>query len=206
MKQISLFFLCICFTILNCKQTSSDLDNILEEELLPIEIKNTVIDLSKLKLNQNTGIWYYKQFPFSGYAIKHYLNQQLAEKTGFHQGKRQGFSRKWFSNGVLRYESYYQKNRLEGDYKSWWPNGQQFEELQYKNGLQEGYEKKWYATGQLAKQRKLLKGQESGMQKAWLSNGDLYVNYEAKNGRTFGLQRSNACYLLKNEKLVLYNE
>lgn len=205
-NSISFILLFCCVLILNCKKTSSKLNE--EVSIVPIsqKIKEVYVDTKELTLHQNEGVWYYKNEPFFGYSVAYYENNQLKSKIGFYNGKRQGIAKKWFSNGVLRYKYYYQQNRLDGFYKSWWDNGQQSGVSFYNNGLKNGVEKKWYPTGQIAKLRTIKNDREDGMQKAWLKNGKLYVNYEAKNGRIFGLKRSNSCYKLENEKIVRYDQ
>ena len=75
-------------------------------------IKNIEVLKKDLVLNQIEGKWYYNNEPFSGYAVKYYTNDTLAEKLGYVKGKREGVARQWSENGVLRIESYYSQNRL----------------------------------------------------------------------------------------------
>lgn len=58
-------------------------------------IKNVEVEKELLRLNRFEGRWYYEGAPFNGYAIKTHENGQIAEKTGFINGKRQGPSWKW---------------------------------------------------------------------------------------------------------------
>ncbi|SDE68153.1 toxin-antitoxin system YwqK family antitoxin [Ulvibacter litoralis] len=184
----------------NCKEATAD-DTVLTSEKA-VTINTTEVLKKELELNQIQGKWYYNGEVFSGYSLRFYPNDTLAERIGYDQGKREGIARKWSENGVLRIESYYKNNRLDSVYKSWWENGQLAAQSNYVNGIKQGTEKEWYATGQLAKQRNLLDGKEDGMQKAWLENGSLYINYEAKNGRIFGMRRANSCYKLEDEKVI----
>ncbi|MEO0572070.1 MAG: hypothetical protein AAF039_10235 [Bacteroidota bacterium] len=154
---------------------------------------------SQLQLNPQEGKWYYDGEAFNGYAVIHYKNGTLAEKTGFFNGQRQGPALKWFENGTISSEKNYMENRLEGLAKTWWPNGQQSTESNYLNRKRHGEQLKWYPSGQLARRTQFVDGKEEGLQQAWLRTGKLYVNYEAKNGRFFGLKRSNLCYQLKDE-------
>tara|TARA_R110002072_G_scaffold23949_2_gene81893 strand:- start:3167 stop:3778 length:612 start_codon:yes stop_codon:yes gene_type:complete len=167
-----------------------------------INIKDFEVLKEELTLNQIEGKWYYKNEPFSGYSLRFYPNDTLAERIGYDLGKREGIARKWSENGVLRIESYYKNNRLDSVYKSWWENGTLAAQTHYVNGVKQGVEKEWYPTGQLAKERNLIDGNESGLQKAWLINGTLYINYEAKNGRIFGMRKTNSCYSLENETII----
>lgn len=181
----------------NCDKTLVNKKNLDIKE--PVVINDIEILKENLVLNQVEGKWYYKDLPYSGYSIKLYSNDTLAERLGFVNGKREGIARKWSEKGVIRIESYYKQNRLDGVYKSWWDNGTLSAKSNYTNGIKQGVEEEWYPTGQLAKQRQLVNGKENGLQKAWLQNGTLYVNYEAKNGRIFGMRKANSCYKLENE-------
>ncbi|MDW5290982.1 hypothetical protein [Formosa sp. PL04] len=187
----------VLFLFTNCDKTLVDKKNVAIQE--PVVINNIEVLKNDLVLNQIEGKWYYNDLPYSGYSIKLYPNDTIAERLGFVNGKREGVARKWSEKGVLRIESYYKENRLDGVYKSWWDNGALSAKSNYTNGIKQGVEEEWYPTGQRAKQRQLVNGKENGLQKAWLQNGTLYVNYEAKNGRIFGMKKANSCYKLENE-------
>ena len=183
--------------VLNTKTVASI--NSFENEIIIDAIE---VDKKEIILNQIEGTWYYKEKPFSGYAVKYYPNNSLAEKTGFSKGKREGVSKKWSESGQLRLEFNFKNNRISGDYKTWWENGVLAEESTYEKGIMQGVQKRWYSTGVMAKLRNIVDGRENGKQQAWLENGKLYVNYEAKNGRIFGLRRANSCYKLEDEKVI----
>lgn len=195
----------IVIFFLSCKQsseTNTSEENKVTKTENAINIKNVEVPKSELILNQLQGVWYYKEEPYNGYALKYHENNTIKEKLGFYNGKRQGVAKTWSEHGVLRIESYYNQNKLVGSYKSFWENGNLALEVNYVNGKKQGEEKQWYSNGKLSKLRLLKDGKENGIQKAWLPTGQLYVNYEAKNGRTFGLMRANSCYKLENEKVI----
>ena len=189
-KFIPVFLLVLIFLLVgNTKKTGPNL----------VVIKNVEVEKELLKLNVVEGRWYYAGAPFNGYLVETYENGQIAEKTGFFHGKREGPSLKWYKGGKLFSQKNYVSNRLEGTSKTWWPNGQQSSESNYTNRQRHGYQKKWYPNGQITSITHFNLGKEEGLQQAWLKTGKLYVNYEAKNGRFFGLRRSNLCYQLKDE-------
>jgi antitoxin component YwqK of YwqJK toxin-antitoxin module len=203
MKTLFLIlFACSLFTSCDKRLADDSKADVASETETVVSINGIEVLKKELVLNQIEGKWYYKNEPFSGYAVTYYTNDTLAEKLGFVNGKRESVARQWSENGVLRIESYYKQNRLNAVYKSWWENGVLSAQSNYIDGVKQGIEKEWYASGQLAKERQLVDGQETGMQQAWLPNGTLYINYEAKNGRIFGLQRANSCYKLEDEKVI----
>ncbi|SRX54329.1 toxin-antitoxin system YwqK family antitoxin [Aequorivita sp. CIP111184] len=187
------------FLFINCNNKEVDMAVATKEALV---IENIEVLKEELVLNQIEGKWYYRNEPFSGYSIKRYANDTLAERLGYVNGKREGIARQWSDKGILRLESYYKENRLDSVYKTWWDNEELSAQSNYVAGIKLGVEEEWYPTGQIAKQRQLVDGQEQGLQKAWLQNGTLYVNYEAKNGRIFGMRKANSCYKLENEVVV----
>ncbi len=196
----NLLLIFLLFLLVSCNGDAVHGDTFVQSE--PLVIDTIEVLKEDLVLNQVAGRWYYKNTLYSGYSLRYYPNDTLAEKLGFVRGKREGVARKYSENGVLRIESYYKQNRLDSVYKSWWENGVLSAETNYVNGVKQGEEKEWYATGQLAKQRQLVDGEENGLQKAWLQNGSLYINYEAKNGRIFGMRRANSCTQLKDEVII----
>ena len=192
------------FLFTNCNETL--VDNKEADMAFATEVAIVIDDVEVLKeelvLNQIEAKWYYKNIPFSGYSVKLYPNDSLAERIGFVNGKREGIAKQWSEKGMLRVESYYKHNRLNKVYKTWWENGALSSQSNYVDGIKQGVDEEWYPTGQLAKKRQLVDGQEQGLQKAWLENGTIYVNYEAKNGRIFGMRKANSCYKLKNEVVI----
>ena len=196
------FFIILSILLISCNDHSLQEMDIAIHADKPITISDIEVLKKELVLNPIEGAWYYKNELFSGYSLRIYPNDTLAEKIGYIQGKREGIAQKWSENGTLRIESYYKNNRLDSTYKSWWENGVLASQSNYSKGVKEGVEREWYATGVLAKQRNLDNGQESGLQKAWLENGTLYVNYEARNGRIFGMRKANSCYKLEDEIII----
>ncbi len=201
--RLFFFYLLIVFTACNKKT------NVPKQDFATINNKKEIVVINPLEvekdsliLDGNKGVWYYKNKPFSGFAVRFFKDQNIQEKIGFYNGKKEGVAKLWFANGNLKLESHYTKNKLIGSYKSWWENGVLASEIYYKEGKKHGVEKRWYPTGVLAKERNLVNGFEEGLQKAWLQNGKLYVNYEAKNGRIFGMRRANSCYQLENEVVI----
>ncbi len=164
-----------------------------------IKISSTEVHKSELRLYPNTGQWLYEGHPFNGFALTHHPNGTIAEKMGFHNGKKQGVALKWYTDGALASKKNYVENRLEGMARTWWPNGALSSESHYVNRQRHGKQKRWYPNGQIARLMHFDRGKEEGLQQAWLRTGKLYANYEAKNGRFFGLKRSNLCYTLKDE-------
>ena len=53
-------------------------------------IPNIWVENAALELHKVEGRWYYKTSPFSGYAISCHDNGQMATKTGYLDGKREG--------------------------------------------------------------------------------------------------------------------
>ncbi len=185
---------CCCLFLLSCGEL---------KESGAIVIPQKEMLASDLELRANEGLVYHLHQPFSGYSIKHYPNDTLAEKIAYIQGKKEGLYQKWYPTGVLSFESNYQKGRKHGVSRTWWKNGALRSESYHLMGVTNGNQKQWYKSGQLFKSMNIVDGKEEGIQQAWRENGKIYNNYEAKNGRIFGLKRANLCYELE-EELVQY--
>ena len=118
MRKLSDLLLFIAAFLFSCNSSTVSQKSV--ENVIVIE--NVEVSKKEITLNQIEGKWYYNNEPFSGYAQRFYENGALAEKNGFHEGKREGIVRKWSENGILKMEYYYKENRIVGIYKTWWEN------------------------------------------------------------------------------------
>ena len=97
-------------------------------------IPDTQANKKEIVLHPNEGKWYYKNQPFSGFAVVYHENGVLAERVGYYNGKKEGLAKKWYPNGTLLKASIYTENRLTGKVTSWWPNGIISTESNYVDG------------------------------------------------------------------------
>ena len=202
MRLIKYFFLVVVCVLCSC--TKQNIENTAISSVK--EIANVLVQKKQIELNPLKGQWFYEQQPFNGYAVVYHENDNLVEKIGFFNGKREGTYYRYFKGGAIKSEGYYVQNKLQGIKLNYFKNGNVFSESNYVSGQRHGLQKTWFLNGQLAKKKNLSKGREEGLQQAWLANGKIYVNYEAKNGRIFGMNSANLCYQLKNEKLQYANK
>lgn len=198
-NHVFLLFICV---FSSCSKPTTENKFVISTK----EITKSLVEKAELKLNSAKGQWFYKNQPFNGYAVTYHENDNIAEKTGFLNGKREGESYKYFSDRTIKNEAYYIENKLHGVKLNYFKNGDIASESNYFNGKREGFQRTWFSNGQLAKKKKLKSGKEEGLQQAWLENGKLYVNYEAKNGRVFGMRRANSCYRLEDEVVIRRNQ
>jgi antitoxin component YwqK of YwqJK toxin-antitoxin module len=182
------------------KTTMPDLGDVMQE------VPAVVVSVDSLHLVANEGMMYYGASPFSGFAVKHFDNGFLAEKTAYINGKKQGATERWYASGAVSFKGTYAKNRRHGVVRTWWENGILRSESNYLDGIPHGVQRQWYQSGALFKELNLEQGKEAGLQRAWRENGKLYANYEAVNGRIFGLKRANLCYDLDGETIQLSNQ
>jgi len=190
-----LIFSSLCLVFFSCQNIAKD---------TAIQIPEKEVVKAQIILHPNEGLVYHLAQPFSGYSIKYYPNDTLAERIGYWQGKKQGTYQKWYADGVLSFEANYQKGRKQGISKTWWRNGVLRSASIHEMGVTNGTQRQWYQSGQLFKSMHIVDGKEEGLQQAWRENGKIYNNYEAKNGRIFGLKRANLCYGLE-EEIVQYS-
>ena len=171
----------------------------------PLTSESTMIEVQRdrLELIPNEGTMYYGDTLFTGYGVTYYEGGQLAERTAFVDGKREGVTERWYSSGSLSFRATYKQNRRDGTARTWWQDGTLRSESNYANGVAHGVQRQWYQSGARFKELNLEQGQEAGLQRAWRENGKLYANYEAIDGRIYGLKRANLCYDLDGESIQL---
>jgi antitoxin component YwqK of YwqJK toxin-antitoxin module len=71
----------------------------------PTEIKsiqNSIVDKSQLELIPEKGRWFYENKPFNGFAVVYHLNNKIAEKVGYFNGRKEGVAFKYFENGNIQ--------------------------------------------------------------------------------------------------------
>jgi len=176
---------------------------VLATEITPIEIPDTIIDKDSLVYHNNNSTWTLDDNLYSGYAVSHFDNNELKEKFGIVNGKKQGQTILWYPDGHYKTTANYYGGKLHGEKKSWTSDSSHvlIARLQYVAGKAHGEQTKWYPTGELFKSLHLNMGQEEGIQKAYRKNGDLYANYEAKDGRIFGMKKAALCFGLEDENI-----
>lgn len=186
---------------LACRNDKSKADTVRS-----IEIPANVIDFEQVLLNNTSNLYLLKQDSgkVSGQVQRYLTPDQLIEKFGVIDGKKEGAHWMYFSDGHPMVWQQFVNNRLHGEVKRWGMDSthQLLAHLHYENGHLHGEQKKWYPSGELHKVMHMNMGREEGMQQAFRKNGALYANYEARNGRVFGLKRSNLCYELDDEQVV----
>lgn len=169
----------------------------------PNESAELRVDLAEIKISSSSGIREHQGAPFSGLAVAHFEDGQLASEHSFLAGRRHGQLRKWFSNGQLAFESNYLLGRREGLTQSWWRNGNRRSTTHYLNDKPDGKNWRWYQTGEKFKKLSYVAGIPVGLQQGWRKNGKLFSNFEYRNGRTYGLRNSNLCVELEDEEISI---
>ena len=159
------------------------------------------ISMEQMDLDKKTGLYKYRDIPFTGIAIRKNNNNNVIESMSLISGKRNGLHSKWFDSGVLSFEVQYTNGLRDGISKTWWVNGNLRSQYSYEKDALQGKQFQYYQSGLPFKELTFVKGKEDGMQKSWRENGKLYNNYEAKNGRIFGLKRADLCFQLDDEKV-----
>jgi len=162
---------------------------------------SVTVHADAVDFDQQNGMVYYQNKPFTGIVITKYANDSLATSIDIVDGKREGHYQKWFPDGKLSYQASYSKGKQEGTAYSWWRNGHLRSESNFIKGVPNGTQFQYYKSGAMFKRLQLVNGKEEGMQQSWRENGKIYNNYEAKNGRIFGLKRSKLCYTLDDEEV-----
>lgn len=164
---------------------------------------STIVGLTDLIIDPNTGERIHAGQPFTGEARAHAPNGQLTRADQFVQGRRHGSLRMWFESGKLAFDSIYRGGKREGLTKSWWSNGNPRSTTTFSHDQPHGVAWSWYPTGEQFKRYNYANGQPAGLQKAWRKNGKLFSNFEYRNGRAYGLRNANMCVGLDDETIKL---
>ncbi|MEO0574541.1 MAG: toxin-antitoxin system YwqK family antitoxin [Pseudomonadota bacterium] len=175
--------------------------NLVAAERFNAASQPTTVDATRIVIERSTGDRTLDGRAYSGTAITHFPNGDLAKSEQFVDGRREGVLRMWFANGNLAFESRYRKGRRMGATVSWWANGAKRSETYYADDKPDGISWHWYSTGAPYKRYSYAAGQPVGLQKAWRKNGKLYSNFEYRNGRAYGLRNANLCVELNDEQI-----
>jgi deoxyribonuclease V len=76
----------------------------------------------------------YKGELLTGVLVEHWPNGQLANETGYENGKPHGVSRFWYDDGAPESETTIEHNRAVGVSRGWYRNGQLKEERYFEDG------------------------------------------------------------------------
>ncbi len=192
--------------LINCteKQISSTFSN---GSATPLVVPDMIVEKSTLIYDHEFSLWLLNERPFSGYAVSYFPDNNMKEKIGILNGKKQNVAIQWYADGHYKNISSYHEGKLHGDKKVWSQDSAHILLTHYtfQNGRAHGEQKKWYPTGELFKVLHLNMGKEEGIQQAYRKNGALYANYEAHEGRVFGLKKAGLCYGLEDEQIKPQN-
>ncbi|MFD2561259.1 toxin-antitoxin system YwqK family antitoxin [Aquimarina rubra] len=202
---MKIFFLALlfpCFLFIGCSEQKEKASISPETDLL-LEVPETIVEKSVLHYDHKTSVWTLNDQLYSGFVVSYYPDNNLKEKFGILNGKKQNKFIQWYPDGHFKNVADYHKGKLHGEKKIWSSDSVHIliAHLNYHKGKLHGQQKKWYPTGELFKKLNMNKGKEEGIQQAFRKNGALYANYEAKNGRIFGLKKAALCYGLEDENV-----
>lgn len=167
----------------------------IKSDAVLVEIPEVLVVSSNGNISKRrNGDVYYNGIPYSGYLIEYYLNDTLALKNGYFNGKLNGMSTAYYENGSTRYLRPYQDGEKHGTHIGFHKNGTKAFEYLFVKGFSEGNHKEWFNNGQLAADMNYVQGKELGTQRTWRPDGKLRSNYVVReNGRRYGLQGIKRC-------------
>lgn len=189
--------------IVGCAENREAKEGLPTSPELSVKIPDRTVQISALKYDNKTSLWYLNEELYSGYMVSFHQDSTLKEKIGILNGKKQNQATQWYPNGTLKQVANYQQGKLHGEKKMWLSDTSHIliAHYNYHLGKAHGEQKQWYPSGELYKKLHLKLGREDGIQQAFRRNGELYANYEAKNGRIFGLRKASLCYGIEEEEV-----
>ena len=169
----------------------------LQQHFSEVDAGKSVINSNDPSLNFQNGSRYYKGKLFSGIIEEHFKDNTVQHRTGYENGKEEGWQQTFFTDGKVSEKRFYHRGEKDSVHSGWWPNGYKRFEYHFSNGIYNGDYKEWYESGQPLKHIHYTKGTDD-WGKGWRENGKLYMNCVMKDGRRYGLNNSNLCYTVKN--------
>jgi antitoxin component YwqK of YwqJK toxin-antitoxin module len=156
--------------------------------------KLTWYRLEEIRLENNNGLVFYRDRPFSGIVFSFYpATKDTAEVIGFRKGREHGEWRKFFPGGKLSVQRFFDHGTKVKTLKEWWENGRLKVSGSFLKGENNGEYKEWNRNGMLIRDMHYRLGYEEGSQKQFYDNGKIRSNYIVKTGRRFGLLGTKNC-------------
>ena len=134
--KIWITVLCAVVAIAGCAKKDAEVE----------VIDPDVIDFDQLE--ERDGLWYFKEKPFTGVAVKKYDNGQKWIEITYKDGKEHGLWTGWHENGQKKMEGTYRDNKLHGLVTGWYEHGPKSGEYTFKDG-EVISEKEWDEDGNL---------------------------------------------------------
>lgn len=107
-----------------------------------------------LRYNDEEGIFYYGDRPFTGTAFNTYADGSPMSESQYEDGLFHGTARGWWESGQLEAEGSFVFGGLHGKARKWHANGQLSEEEEYEHATLIR-SKKWDEAGNLIKDYEL---------------------------------------------------
>ena len=82
------------------------------------------VEVAALQFSAGEGLAYIDGELFSGQAVSHYPNGQLATELHYSNGMRHGSETRWFEDGSKKFVGHFVQNELVGVFEEWYQNQQ----------------------------------------------------------------------------------
>lgn len=160
---------------------------------IPIKIEKT--DPALVQIHD---VLYYRNDPFSGIVIEHYLNGALYRESQYDKGKKESLEKEYALNGVLRASWNYHNGKKNGLQQGWYAEGPKRFEYYYDQGLLDGVQTEWHQNGVVFKRQVFKQGVETE-KKILYQGSEIFTNYSKRSGRIYGLDGGTLCFEVKKE-------
>lgn len=188
---------------IGCSQPESEY-SALDFSIHVNDIPNDTVASVNTNLKFVNGKYLLNDKPFSGIVYKVLKGFPVSTYSSVLKGQLHGIYRSFYSSGKPYEVRAYRRGLSVGKHVGYWDDtGILKFEYNYHDQKKEGAQKNWYSNGQPAYVYSYRDDRLDGLQQAWRINGSLYRNFVVKNGVRYGLQKSEACYEVKDERIVL---
>jgi antitoxin component YwqK of YwqJK toxin-antitoxin module len=197
--------LCAVALLAGCtgkKDAGVDTPDVVDAPKVVVETPKPVVDSDQLRFQGD--LWYFKEKPFTGVAVRKHENGKKESEITYKDGKKDGLWTSWHENGQKRREATYKDGNLvsatvwkqKGDKCPdtnlvdgngitcyYHDNGQKRSEHTYKDGKEHGLGTAWYENGQKSAEYTFKDGEMDGLRTSWHENGQKYSESIWRDGK-----------------------
>lgn len=139
---------------------------------------------SSRQMERKSGVWYFKDSPYSGQFIDYYYSGRKQGEGTFKDGKVNGLRKTYYQNGNLSTERTYTNGIENGLEKEYYENGSLKQKGEFVNGKEEGVWEMYFPNGQVKQRSSFKTGNMEGETTVFYSSGKVLAVEITKNGKT----------------------
>lgn len=144
---------------------------------------------SSKQMERKSGVWYFRNNPYSGKFIDYYYNGRKQGKGTFQNGKVEGHRIMYHQNGQMAVERNYINGIENGLEQEYYEDGTLKQKGTFLNGKEEGIWDMYFPNGQIKQRSTFKDGNMEGETTVYYSTGKILAIEMTKNGKTIADKR-----------------